>query len=260
MPVEEIRKEHILDQVDAMKRLGWDEKSLFIKLSAYRYFFTFLKKHGYKSLDPELVPKVTFEYVEPRVATDEEYKKILEVIPEKGMFHIRNRAMITLLWDTGVRLGELVSFNMSALPKVCSAGAYSMTIKGEKKRNNRALRDIFWSEATHEALLAWLEVREKYSKTHEVDAEAVFIALHNGKGRRLTLQGPEMVLTRYSKKAGLRTVNPHSFRHAKARRIIEANGTNSDVMNILGHSSITSSQIYTTMYGDRLADRASKFL
>ncbi|MFA9263018.1 MAG: tyrosine-type recombinase/integrase, partial [Undibacterium sp.] len=81
-----------------------------------------------------------------------------------------------------------------------------------------------------------------------------------GRGRRLTVQAPENMLTTYSKKARLRTVNPHSFRHAKARRIIERGGSNSDVMNILGHSSLASSEIYTTLYGKRLSERAEKFL
>lgn len=260
--VHQIYKEHILEDIDTMAALGWSPKSLHQKLSAYRQFFRFLKKHSHSSLDPDLIPKVQVDFIEPRVATEEEYAKILQAIPQKGMFNIRNRAMIQLLWDTGVRNGELISFNMNDLPKASGhSGVYSMLIKTEKSRGKRPVRDIFWSVETHRALLDWLEVRKEYTKSHEiVDPDAVFIALNTGHGRRLTVQAPEMMLTNYSKKAGLKTVNPHSFRHAKARRIIEMGGTNSDVMNILGHSSLFSSQIYTTLYDKSLETRAQKFL
>lgn len=244
-----------------MTNLGWDKKSLFQKLSAYRQFFVFLQKHGYQSLNPDFIPKVKLEFVEPRVASEDEYKKILEVIPERGMFNIRNRAMIRLLWDTGVRNGELVAFNMRDIPRNKQNGMWEMSIKTEKSRGKRPVRQIFWGDAAQQDLERWLKVREEYAETHQLqDPDAVFIALNTGKGRRLTIQAPESMLTRYSKMAGLKTVNPHSFRHAKARRIIEQGGSNSDVMNILGHSSLASSEIYTTLYGNKLNERAAKFL
>lgn len=257
-----IFKEHILEDIDTMSALGWSPRSLHQKLSAYRQFFRFLKKMGYESLDPELIPKVKVDFVEPRVATEEEYEKILEAIPKKGMFNIRNEAMIRLLWDTGVRNGELVSFNIRDLPKSPTpAGNYCMKIKTEKSRGKRPVRDIYWTKDTHRALLDWLEVRKEYGESRKIaDPDAVFIALNSGNGKRLTIQAPELMLTNYSKKAGLKTVNPHSFRHAKARRIIEMGGSNSDVMNILGHSSLFSSEIYTTLYDKSLETRAQKFL
>lgn len=261
MDIRLINREVIMREIEAMSALGWDKRSLFQKLSAYRVFFTFLQKHGYQSLNPDHIPKIKLEFVEPRVASEEDYRRILSAIPNRGMFNLRNRAMVQLLWDTGVRIGELVAFNISELPKRSENGVWKMNIKTEKSRGKRPVRQVYWSDDTQAALSDWLGFREQYARTRTIrDTDAVFIALNSGKGTRLTVQAPELMLARYSKKAGIPTVNPHAFRHAKARRIIEKGGTNSDVMNILGHSSLTSSEIYTSMYGDRLKERAVKFL
>ncbi len=259
--IREITREMIMKEIQTMDELGWDRKSLFQKLSAYRRFFTFLQKHGYQSLNPDHIPKVKLEFVEPRVLSEEEYQKILSVIKEKGLFGLRNKAMIKILWDTGVRIGELVAFNISELPTESEGGVWKMTIKTEKTRGKRPMRQIYWSDETNTLLHRWIDFRAEYAKEHKLkDPDALFIAMHNGQGRRLTLQAPEDMLVRYSRAAGIPTANPHSFRHAKARRIIEMGGSNSDVMNILGHSSLASSEIYTSMFGDRLKERAAKFL
>src|SRR3989338_973188 len=109
--IEDININHVMDYLNGMKDMGWDQNSFVGKCMALRKFFEFYRLQGYAVINEELIPIMQAERKLPRVATIEEYKKLIGAIPEKtnDPRHIRNFALINLLWDTGARNGEILS-------------------------------------------------------------------------------------------------------------------------------------------------------
>jgi site-specific recombinase XerD len=248
-----ITLEHVMDYLRGMADLGWDQNSFTVKCMALRKFFEFCRLRGWSAMDESLIPIPPKEYKLPRVATEESYQKILAVIPgNNDPRHIRNKAIIALLWDTGARNSELMALNLSDITP-----AHRAIIKTEKSRGKRPVREIFWTESTHILLMKWLKKRERLIKVmNYVEPEPVFISIcgsvNKASGKRFDKKGVGEMLRRYSNKAGIPTVNAHSFRHHLGRELAK---NQVDVMNILGHSSLDSSTIYTMMFGTELEER-----
>lgn len=112
--IEEVRVEDITEYFDLTKQLGWKQNGFTTKSIALRKFFEFYGKQGLNVLNFQLIPVARREYSPPRTATEAEYLKLLGIIPERTRDHrhIRNRALINMLWNTGARVGELLSLNL----------------------------------------------------------------------------------------------------------------------------------------------------
>lgn len=129
------------------------------------------------------------------------------------------------------------------------------------RKGKRPIREIFWTEQTNNNLVKWIEKRDKLKRKMTIhDPEAVFISICSGAladtaGKRLTQKGVGEMLRRYANKAGISYVNAHAFRHHMGHHIVNKGGSASDVMNILGHSSLASSSIYTMMADKELEQR-----
>ena len=120
-----------------------------------------------------------------------------------------------------------------------------------------------WTEKTNENILKWLSRRKKINESRiSRDANnAVFISLcTNIAGRRLDVKGVGAMLRSYSWKAKIPVMNAHSFRHHMGHQIVQKGGCNSDISNILGHSDLKSSYIYTLMTNRELQERHKHFV
>lgn len=240
--IEAITVDNVMEYLNGMRLLGWSHNSFIPKCMALRKFFEFFRLHGYRVINEDLIPLPRKEYAIPRVATEEGYQRLLKAIPvNNDPRHTRNRAIITLLWDSGARNGEIVSLN---LPDMDYKRKRAL-IMTEKSRGRRPMREIFWKEETNDNLLRWVEKR---SKLRQKDAGALFVSTSGAKvGERFTIKGLGEMLRRYSDRAKLPVLNPHSFRHHLGHEIVNRGGSAADVMNILGHSTLASSSVYTMM-------------
>lgn len=261
--IEEVKLDDVIIWFKMMGDLNYESNSFIPKSIALRKFFEFYQKQNYKVIDPWLIPLPRKIYNIPRIANEESYEKLLNVIPKKtnDPRHIRNLAIINLLWDTGVRNGEICALNISEL-KVEEKKAIIST---EKSRGKVPFRQIFWSEETNKNLIRWLEKRDYLKKKIDFkEPNAVFISAYTQKvGQRFTRSGLSEMLRRYSDRAKIPSnfaTNAHSFRHHKCRDILKNGGNSADVMNIAGHSSINSGSIYQMLFGQDLEDRARKFI
>ncbi len=254
-----------MEYLNLMRDLGWNENGFVGKTIAFHKFFEFSHLMGWKTLDPELIPISHMQHKIPKVITEENYQKVLSAIPEEpnermkwGRYDIqsvRNRAIINLLWDTGARNSEICSLNISDL----QLSEHKAVIHTEKSRGRRPFREIFWTESTNDDIIRWLAARKKLT-IKDNDSDALFISVASQHfGYRLNKRGVAWLLQKYSHMVGLPTQNAHSFRHHMGRDIINKGGTNSDVMNILGHSSMQSSMIYTMLENKELAERYHRF-
>lgn len=258
--IESITLDDVMSYFSSMREIGWEDNSFIPKAIALRKFLEFFRKQEVHVLDPWLVPVPSKSYSMPRVATEASFRKLLEVIPTDTTDprHIRNKAIIQLLWDTGARNGEICSLNESHLDLV----QMKAVIKTEKSRGAKPIRELFWTKETNDCLRAWLQTRERLLTSMDVsDDQCIFFSLCNQQaGNRLRVGGLAEMLRRYSNKANLPTVNAHSFRHHMGHHVVIQGGSNSDVSNILGHSSLASSFRYTQMQNEELHDRYLTFM
>jgi len=223
---------------------------------AIKHLLTFWQLKGLKVENPALVPKIRSERVMPRVATESDYYKVINVIPKFGHNHIRNRAILGLLYDSGARLNEILSLNVQDVDIVTKR----ITIKTEKHTKTSPFRNIFFRDATIVYLNTWLKKREKILEHLTIeDKDALFISVRGGvcgegtEARRCSIDAIGEVLRKYSKQAGLKsTFNAHSLRHKFGRVLAENEVDDLMIAQFMGHNSVDSSRIYTELFAPAL--------
>lgn len=257
--MEDVRIDDVMSWFQLMQKFNWDYNSFIPKAMALRKFFEYWHRQGYSVIDPWLIPIPHKQCKIPRIADEANYKKLLRIVPKKtnDPRHVRNLAIINLLWDTGARNGELMSLNVGDIELTRRRAI----IRTEKSKGWRPIREIFWTEGTNKNIERWMEKREHLTTTLEFkDPEALFVSVCNQKnGQRFSLKGVGEMLRHYSNRAKIPYMNAHSFRHHMGHHIIKSGGSSADVMNILGHASVQSSSIYTMMSDRELEQRYRKF-
>ncbi len=259
--LEDIEFDHIMWYMQEMERLGWKHNGINLVGLALRKFFEFCHLRNFNiSFNESAIPLKGKRFNIPRVTDYETFKKLLEQIPTNTNHphHIRNRAILLMLWDTGVRTGELMSLNISDL----DMDNRTAIIRTEKSRGRRPIRQIFWTEETHKHLIKWInKVTELKSKFTFADNDALFVSISKSirqslRGCRMNPRGVAEVMRVLSNQAGLPYVaNAHGIRHSMGRDVVKTLRSNSAVSNILGHSNIESSYVYTMLYGEDLKEQ-----
>lgn len=252
-----VTDEQVIEYLRLHQDLGWKHNGIVTMCCELRSFFKFAFKHGWIRFNPELIPIMKKEYAMPRVANEEDYRKVLSVIGDRKYVEIRDKAIIMLLWDTGARNGEIVSLNEKDLdlPKM------KAVIKTEKSRGMKPFREIYWTEETHKALKAWLKKKhELESKIYIEQPEALFWgSTQNWQGKRLSNHGICLALRRYSNRAKVPCLNPHSFRHHMGHDLNDKGANNSIISSILGHANLSSSFIYSELNNKEREKAYEKF-
>lgn len=249
----------VMDYLNGIIEMGWDPNSLMPRCMALRKFFEFLRLQGHNVLNEELIPIPRNQVKIPRVADEENYKKLVAIISKKtnDPRHIRNLAIVNLLWDTGARNSEVVSLNVGDI----DMEGKKAIIRTKKSKGKRPFRKIFWTDETNKNIIKWIEKRKHLKqKLYFAEPEALFISICSvNAGKRFGIKGVGEMLRRYCNRADMPYMNAHSFRHHMGHDIIKQGGSSADVMNILGHSSIQSTMIYTMMADKELETRYRKF-
>lgn len=258
--IEETTYGDVMNYLNMRKQFDWDKNSYLALTVGLRKFFEYFKRKGQITWDHELIPIIEREYKFPKVATEGSYQKLLVSIPNSNdPRYIRNKAIIMLFWDSGMRLGELISLNLSDLDFVKMRAC----IQTEKAKSVTPIRMVMWTEETNKALKEWVEKREHLTNTmkNEVDKNALFISINTTKGgQRINKSGINEMLRRYSLKAGIGfTVNAHSLRHHFGRDLATKGANNSTISSMLGHSSLQSSYVYTVLAGNDMEEQYKKY-
>jgi integrase/recombinase XerC len=220
------------------------------KLSALRTFFRFLIREG-KIRDNPLTgisgPKSGRSI--PVFLTVDEVFSLLESPDSRDPFRSRDRAILELLYSTGMRVAELVSRNIDDLD--FESEMLRVTGKGNKQRI------VPVGSPALEAVRAWLPERRKIinkpnARGRQGELQAIFL---NGRGGRLTTRSVERFVAKYAARAGLRqTVTPHALRHSFATHLLEMGADLRSVQELLGHASLSTTQRYTHLTLDHLSE------
>ena len=177
-----------------------------------------------------------------------------ESIQADTFLRARDRAIVELLYSSGLRLSELLGVDLAPIEtkEYASAGwidfeAGEVMVLGKGKKR----RTVPVGEAALNALKDWLVVRANYASTDKGVVQALFI---NKQGKRASARTVQQHLAALAVKAGLPThVHPHMLRHSFASHVLQSSGDLRAVQEMLGHASITSTQIYTALDFQHLA-------
>ena len=207
-------------------------------LIALRMFLKYLVKRGIKSLAPERIELAKIPQNQLDLINEEELDRILRAPEGDELGKLRDKAILELLFSTGLRVSELCSLNRDQINEAKS-GEISIQGKGGK------IRVVFISEKAKQAVKNYLNKRTDTE-------EALFVSISNS---RLTSRSIERIVNFYAIKAGVsRKVTPHTLRHCFATDLLSAGADLRSVQSLLGHSSITTTQIYTHITDKQLQE------
>ena len=235
----------IRDYLALLYKSGYARSTISRRLSCLRSFFRYLSQTGKIKNNPLLLirtPKKGRPL--PQFLYQAEVEKLLEQPKSKGPLGLRDQAMLELFYSSGLRIGELVQSNMIDV----DLSGRVVRVKG-KGRKERVVP--LGSYACH-ALLEYLqEARPALTEKRNPSPEEPFFV--NARGKRLTTRGVYGIITKYLKEvAPFRNLTPHSLRHTFATHLLEGGADLRSVQELLGHSRMSSTQIYTHITGERI--------
>ena len=240
----EVEYRVFLDFISSLKSdERYTEKSIARKVASIKAFFKFLHSRRLIKNNPALLlytPKVPEKL--PDFLSEEEVVKIIESPKGSSWQTLRDRAILELLYSTGIRVGELVSLTLKDINFVDE----TIKVKGKGKKE----RIVPVGTPAMKALIEYIE-QKPYSKV-----DAVFL---NKYGKTLTERSVERLVDKYSKKAGIgKKVTPHTFRHSFATHMLNRGADLRTVQELLGHERITTTQIYTHLTLEKLREFYNK--
>jgi integrase/recombinase XerD len=224
-----------------MKDKPYASSSVARKVAAVKSFFNYLFARGIIEENPTTEidsPKVRKRL--PKTLSAEDVARLLEAPTQKKTpKHLRDAALLTMLYATGMRVTEVVSLRMDDID-LEEEVLYCAGKDGE-------MRQLPFDDSTKEVLLTYMEEGRPHL-VKDKEEEALFL---NHRGQQLTRQGLWLIIKSYAKKANLSAdVTPHTLRHSFAAHKLESGTELEKVQELLGHANISTTQIYTQLTDD----------
>jgi len=239
-----VQRAQIISYITRLKLQGRAAATIARKLAAIKAFYRFLVTENYLETDPsEAVEAGTKGVHLPKVLTEQEVKALLETPDLSTAEGLRDRALLEMLYATGMRVSEAVTVKIAgvnlALRYVIAFG------KGSKERI------VPLGSVAVEYLQRYLEeARNTFLTEGQTDPGILFLALG---GHGLTRQRVWEIIRRYGSLAGIRKkLSPHMLRHSFATHLLDNGADLRSVQEMLGHADISTTQIYTHLTNKRL--------
>jgi len=233
---------HVRTYLAMRHRQGLGGRSLARALSALRSFLRFLMREGHlqKNVAQGVqAPKAPRKLPEPLDV--DEMARLLSIANDADPLVVRDNAMLELMYSAGLRLAELVSLDVGQID--LADGSVEVLGKGNKTRA------VPVGRYAREAIIAWQRQRAALANDDEL---ALFVGQ---RGRRLTPRAVQQRFRRRGIQQGIASrVHPHKLRHAFASHLLESSGDLRAVQELLGHADISTTQIYTHLDFQRLAE------
>ena len=221
-------------------RAGIKPRSLQRELSSLRSFFQFLiQEHGLRNNPAKHVKAPKSERKLPVTLDVDQMQRFLQITSSEPIA-LRDKAILELFYSSGLRLAELLALNLPDID--LHDGIVQVTGKGRK------MRRVPVGKLARSALRDYLKIRHEFGGT---DSPALFMSQH---GKRLSPRSVQQRMRHWAQQQGLDThVHPHMLRHSFASHILESSGDLRAVQELLGHSDIATTQIYTHLDFQHLA-------
>ena len=268
-PLTEARPAEIRAEVARWRAAGLSAKSIARRLSAWRTFFDWLAQRYAMPMNPaksvrppraaRRLPEAlsvdwAVQFVEGKSAAADANSAALGALPSAGdsFAELRDRALMELLYSSGLRLSELVGLNCHPDPSVAAGRNGWVDLESAEAfvvgKGGRSRRVPIGAPAV-QALREWLAFRQSQGK--DLSSTALFI---NRSGGRLSGRTVQRRFGQRAKALGMpTTVHPHMLRHSFASHLLQSSGDLRAVQELLGHAQIATTQVYTHLDFQRLA-------
>jgi integrase/recombinase XerC len=216
------------------------------KLATLRSFYKFLVKRGRIQSNPVSVVRTPKQDKRlPKFLEYEQVKTLLETPPMDNWLGARDRAIMETLYSTGVRVSELVALNMDDIDFL--GEIVHVRGKGKKERINPI------GTSALQVIQHYMEFRNKRAQSNSnFDSKVLFVNKH---GKRLSTRSVRRKMDKYLKIAGLDpSISPHTLRHSFATHMLNNGADLRSVQELLGHQSLSTTQIYTHLTTRRLKE------
>ena len=238
-----VHEEHIKNYISELEKMGKKSSTISRNIASIRSFFQFLVRKGKISKDPtEKIQSPKIEKRVPSVLTAKEVELLLEQPKDIDLKGTRDKAMLEFAYATGMRVTEIISLNVEDINLeeeyvICKNGARERTIPLGK--------------ICKKALQEYLEdARNAMIKSD--DEQALFV---NVNGKRLTRQGFWKIIKYYKEQAHIdKDITPHVLRHSFATHLLQNGADLKAIQAMLGHSDISSTQVYMQFQDGALKD------
>ncbi|WP_286229057.1 site-specific tyrosine recombinase XerD [Neobacillus mesonae] len=241
---------HIVHFLKFLKDQGKSSKTIARHIASVRAFHQFLLREKITEQDPTVhleTPKIEREL--PKVLSLQEVETLLDAPKPHDHYGLRDKAMLELLYATGIRVSELINLNVNHIN--LPMGFVRCIGKGTKERI------IPLGKTAAEAVMHYLDGGRALFNSKNADENALFL---NHQGSRLTRQGFWKILKKLAREAGIdKDMTPHTLRHSFAAHLIENGADLRAVQEMLGHADISTTQIYTNVSKTKLTDVYRKF-
>jgi integrase/recombinase XerD len=246
--LERVERLHIIRYFQALRGAGISARSVARALAAIRGMFRFLAAERHLQNDPtENIENPKLWTTLPKSLQPSEVEALLKAPDRAKPDGLRDAAMLELLYATGLRVSELIHVKIENL--VMDAGFLRTFGKGSKERI------VPFGDSARDAIVAYLES----GRQHFVKRPDPHLFLSN-RGRPMTRQSFWMKIVRYARLAGIAThISPHVLRHSFATHLLENGADLRSVQLMLGHSDISTTQIYTHVSRARLQRMYEQF-
>jgi len=247
--VHQVTPEVVIEHLTKIRDEGLAANSMNRSLAALRGFYKYLLREKIITENPLANIELAKVWMKlPDTISKEEMKLILEQPGDQNISAIRNTAMLELLYATGIRVSELINLTMNSIN--WQVGFLIVMGKGSKERI------VPIGKIAYDCTRNYIEkARPKLLQKKSTD-----VLFLNRFGRKFTRQGFWKIVVGYAKQAGLqKKVYPHTFRHSFASHLLEGGADLRTVQVMLGHSDISTTQIYTHVTRDRLREVHEKY-
>ncbi len=224
-------------------QLDYSKSTTARKLATLRSFYKFCRRRGYIEDNPLATIRTPKQEKRlPKFLEIEQIEKLLSTPDTNTLLGARDRAMLEVLYSTGMRVSELVDMNIMDVDFEGS----TIRIRGKGKKQRTAPV----GPTALVAIQRYLEKRRQDPRSGEFDQNALFANKH---GQRLSTRSVRRKLDKYLAEAGLDpTISPHTLRHSFATHMLNNGADLRSVQELLGHQSLSTTQIYTHLTSQRL--------
>jgi integrase/recombinase XerC len=253
----EISTRHVRAFLAWLHQQNYSRSTIARRLAALRAFFRFLCRQQILDENPaESIRSPRRELKLPHFLTESDTEKLLEVAHRgrngsqrksgsAARLAVRDRALLEVLYSAGLRVSEVVGVNLEDL----DLDGGTLLVRGKGKKERLALL----GKPARRSLLEWLQQRQELLRHLGRDSPAVFI---NKNGSRLSTRAVRDLVRKYTLLAGLSgRVTPHTLRHTFATHLLDRGADIRAVQELLGHASLSTTQLYTHVTTRRLQDK-----
>jgi integrase/recombinase XerD len=243
-PIDKAEKSDLLGFIAKRVESGAKPRSTARQLSSFRRFYRYIMREGMRANDPTAdieMPRIGRSL--PKTLSEEEVDALLGAPNTDEPLGHRDRAMLELLYATGLRVSELINLKQSQVN--FNQGVLRIVGKGDRER----------LIPLGEESLHWLKEFINGARMEILLERQTDYLFPTRRGDRMTRQAFWHIIKRYAEKAGVRQkMSPHSLRHAFATHLLNRGADLRVVQMLLGHSDLSTTQIYTHVARERLKD------